>query len=81
MYICTSPSSVKVQNVQHSDRVVLALEDGNSPVICEGKAAPVPAPWPQDVVALYQVKYAWDISSDEQYSMLIEILPDKWLTW
>ena len=28
------------RNIQHSDRVVLASEDGDRPVICEGKAAP-----------------------------------------
>lgn len=81
VYICTSPSSVKARNIQHDARVVLALEDGDSPVICEGKAVAVPAPWPRNIVALFQSKYAWDASADEPYSMLIEISPDKWLTW
>jgi len=81
LYVCTAPSSVKARNIQQNPCVTLALEDGSSPVICEGKAHAVPTPWPQDVVALFSSKYDWDISSEQQYTLLIEITPDKWLNW
>src|SRR5436190_10273583 len=42
IYICTDPESVKVRNLQHNERVSLALEDGSKPIIFEG-SAPVAA--------------------------------------
>jgi PPOX class probable F420-dependent enzyme len=81
LYICTEPASVKARNIQANARVVLALEDGDSPVICEGTAAPISAPWPREVIDVYRLKYDWDISSDSQYAELIEVTPDKWLAW
>lgn len=55
--------------------------DGAQPVICEGQAEPVSAPWPADVVELFRQKYDWDISTEEQYAGLIEVTPEKWLAW
>jgi PPOX class probable F420-dependent enzyme len=81
LYVCTAPESVKARNIEQNPRVVLALEDGSSPVICEGSAAPVPSPWPEKVIALFQHKYDWNISSEEQYTQLVEVTPTKWLTW
>ena len=81
VYICTDPSSVKSRNLQQNARVALALENGTQPVICEGQAEPVSAPWPADVIALFRQKYDWDISTEEQYAELIEVTPEKWLAW
>jgi hypothetical protein len=44
LYICTGPGSVKARNISQNPRVALALEGGSHPVICEGIAAPAPAP-------------------------------------
>jgi PPOX class probable F420-dependent enzyme len=81
VYVCTDPSSVKGRNILQNPRMALALEDGDQPVICEGRAAVIPAPWPQAVMAVFRRKYDWDISSEGQYTELIEVTPDKWLTW
>jgi hypothetical protein len=84
LYVCTEPGSVKARNISQNRRVVLALEDGTRPVICEGIAAPVPVPWPADmaaVAAIFRNKYDWDISSEEQYTQLLEVTPIKWLAW
>ena len=81
LYVCTAPSSVKARNIRQNAHVVLALEDGSEPVICEGRARCVPAPWPQAVRDRFSAKYDWDIAPDEQYSLLIEVTPDKWLNW
>ena len=40
-----------------------------------------PAPWPEEVVTAYRLKYDWDIASESQYTDLIEVTPDKWLAW
>ncbi len=81
VYICTDPRSVKARNLERNGHVSLALEDGTSVVICEGRAAPVSPPWPADVISLFRNKYEWDITTDEQYTELFEIIPVKWLIW
>ena len=81
LYLCTGPGSVKARNISQNPRVALALEDGSHPVICEGTAAAVPVPWPAQVAAIFRNKYDWDISSEEQYTQLLEVTPTKWLTW
>jgi nitroimidazol reductase NimA-like FMN-containing flavoprotein (pyridoxamine 5'-phosphate oxidase superfamily) len=84
LYVCTEPGSVKARNISQNRRVVLALEDGTHPVICEGIAAPVPTPWSAEmakVAAVFRNKYDWDISSEEQYTQLLEVTPTKWLAW
>ncbi len=81
LYVCIEPDSVKGRNIRQDPRVVLALEDGSSPVICEGTAAPVPAPWPAAVIATFRQKYGWDIGTDTQYTQLVEVTPGKWLAW
>ncbi len=81
LYVCIEPESVKARNLAGNSNVSLALEQGNHPVICEGEARPLPAPWPPAVVALFQDKYGWDISAERQYTRLVEIVPRRWLAW
>ena len=81
LYICTEAKSIKSRNIAHNPRVMAALEDGTSPVICEGIAAILPPPWPDDVIASFVTKYEWEISPDDQYNQLIEITPSRWLNW
>lgn len=81
LYICIEPEGVKGRNIRGNPHVVLALEDGSTPVICEGIAASVPAPWPQEVVALFVQKYDWNITTETKYTQLVEVTPTKWLIW
>jgi len=81
LYICIEERSIKGRNVAGNPQVVLALEDGLNPVICEGTAVSLPGPLPPDVVAIFRRKYNWDISSDGQYNQLLEITPSKWMAW
>jgi len=81
LYICTEPESVKSRNIRCNERVVLALEDGTNPVICEGVARPVASPFPDELLGAFFAKYEWDITKDEQYTYVIEITPVKWLSW
>src|SRR5881296_3878724 len=64
IYLCTEPESVKARNLAHNYNACLALEDGSHPVICEGKARFLEKPWPEEVVAVFQRKYAWEILSE-----------------
>lgn len=82
IYICIDPKSVKARNLAENERIALALEDGTSPIIVEGRARAVPASdRPQGVLDAFAQKYDWNIVTDGQYSLLIEITPTKVLNW
>jgi hypothetical protein len=72
---------VKAANIRRSPRVVLALEDGTHPVICEGTARPVAPPWSEDLLAAFFAKYEWDLNKEAQYNDVVEVTPEKWLSW
>ncbi len=80
-YISTEPVSVKSRNVRCNPQVILALEDGTHPVICEGKAQLLDQPWPEDLLAAFLKKYEWDLNEEAQYNQVIEVTPEKWLSW
>lgn len=80
-WICIAPDSVKARNMAANPGVVLALEDGSAPVICEGTAAAVEKPWSEAIVNSFHKKYDWDILSDSQYGLLVKIIPGKLLNW
>ena len=81
LYICISKNSVKAANLYHNPRIACSLENGDSPIICEGEASPAPAPWPDTVLKAYKEKYDWDLDPDGDYGLLVEIRPAKWLKW
>jgi PPOX class probable F420-dependent enzyme len=81
IYISTDPQSVKVGNLRSNPQVVVALEDGNHPVICEGTAAILSTPYPKALLAVFLRKYEWDVPADKQYHMVVEVTPRKWLIW
>jgi len=80
-YIGTDPKSVKSRNIQDNPRVVLALEDGSHPVICEGTARPLSFPLPVPLLEAFRKKYEWDLNKEPQYNQVIEVTPEKWLVW
>jgi F420H(2)-dependent biliverdin reductase len=81
IYLCIEPGSLKARNIAQQPEVALALEDGAHPVICEGRASVIAPPWPAGVLAIFKHKYDWDISTETQYTTLLEITPRKWLVW
>ena len=82
IYICTAPDTVKVRNLRKNPRVSLALEDGSVPVIFEGAATVMDntAP-PREVIAMFKLKYGWDILLSEPNYVIIEITTTKTLSW
>ena len=81
LYVSIDPDSVKSKNIAHTPRVALALEDGLHPVICEGTAASLDSPLPEEVLAVFLQKYEWEITQEKQYHHVVEITPQKWLVW
>lgn len=70
-------------NIKHNPNVVVALEDGNHPVILEGTAADRnEQPWIDDLAPVFKKKYGWDFRTDDEDDYrLIEIAPSRLLTW
>lgn len=81
IYIGTDPKSVKSHNIQHNPAVVLALEDGVHPLICEGKEQVKAAPLSEELLAAFYRKYEWDLGKEVQYNLIVEVTPEKWLNW
>lgn len=81
LFICIEPTSVKAKNLEANPYVTLAIEDASKPVICEGEARTVSAPWPPKIFELFERKYDWDLAVEDQYKRLIEVTPRKWLAW
>jgi len=82
VYICIDPNGVKARNMAQNGRVALALEDGSSPIIFEGVGRAVGmSDWPQGAIDGFKRKYDWNIVTDGQYSVLVEITPRKLLHW
>ncbi|MCS7055676.1 MAG: pyridoxamine 5'-phosphate oxidase family protein [Thermoflexales bacterium] len=77
-YVCTAGQSVKAKNLIANPRASAALEDGDRPVIAEGRATILTQPYPDDVAAEFKRKYGWDIATDDGYDVLIEIVPERW---
>jgi hypothetical protein len=81
LYVSIDPDSVKSKNIAYNPRVALSLEDGLHPVICEGTAALLNPPLPDEVLAVFLRKYEWDITQEKQYHQVVEVTPQKWLVW
>lgn len=81
IYVCIEAKSVKGKNLLKNPNVSLALEDGSSVVICEGAAEWVAKDDYPLVREIMFKKFNWRIEEDDQYDMLVEIIPKKWLIW
>ena len=81
LYIGIDPNSVKSRNLQQNPSVVLALEDGSHPLICEGKAAFVLPPLAEGLAAAFLSKHEWDLTKEAQFNQVVEVTPVKWLSW
>jgi F420H(2)-dependent biliverdin reductase len=76
IYLCTGAGSVKVRNLGQNPHVAIALEDGSQPIVIEGQAQPI-GQADAAVIAAFQRKYEWDITSDDTYTQVIEIEPKR----
>jgi len=70
-YVCTQAGSVKARNLKANSAVSLALEDGDHPLVVEGQARAVETT--ASVAAKFKAKYDWDITTDGQYTQLIDV--------
>ncbi|WP_229400970.1 pyridoxamine 5'-phosphate oxidase family protein [Micromonospora okii] len=78
-WICTQERNRKFRNVVADPRVSLALPDGVSPVVAEGDAAVVRAPFPRAVVDGFRREYDWDITVPPGGNVLLRVVVTRWL--
>jgi F420H(2)-dependent biliverdin reductase len=81
VYIGIDPKSVKSRSLQSNPQVALALEDGSHPLICEGKARTIFPPFDESLLAAFMQKYEWDLTTEKQFHQVVEVTPEKWLSW
>ncbi|WP_017571836.1 pyridoxamine 5'-phosphate oxidase family protein, partial [Nocardiopsis halotolerans] len=60
-WISVDARSVKARNAAADPRVSLALEDGDAPVVAEGRARVHADGFPEDVVSAFRDRYDYDI--------------------
>ena len=80
IYVVTKDSAVKVENIRHYSSVVLTHPDPHKAIIIEGEAQIVEGKT-GILRPLFKAKYDWDIGTDEDYTTIIEIRPQKVLAW
>jgi hypothetical protein len=76
-WIGTGLASVKVRNVLANPAVSVSLEDGDRPLVAEGRASLVDRPFPDAVVAGFDVTRPED--DDVGTVALLRIDVDRWL--
>lgn len=83
LWICTGARSVKVRNLVAHPTVSVGLEDGDAPVVAEGRAHVVDRPFPAAVVRAFADRYDWDITEPHDADIgepaLVRIDVDRWL--
>ncbi len=72
-FVCVNPNSVKARNLQADPRCTWSLENGDDALVLEGTARPVKPS--EAVIAAFRAKYDWNIDTDPEYSLLLELTP------
>lgn len=80
IYVVSQPGSVRARNLQTNPAVSVALPDPMNVVILEGTARPAPEA-AAELQPLFAAKYNWDISTDHDYALIIEMTPHKLMVW
>lgn len=80
-YLCMGKDSVKGRNLQANPYVVLSLEDGDHPLIAEGTVTFHEPPFGPELAQAFQQKYHWNMRHEDQYNVVVEVTPRKWLHW
>lgn len=79
-FVVTQENSVRARNIRRQPNVSLALPDPMNVLIIEGTAYAAPHRL-ESLQPLFMAKYKWDIRTDEDYRLIVEIRPRKILAW
>lgn len=79
-YIGTEPGSQKVRNLLAGPRAALALPDTRAVLIVEGEAT-ILREAPPGVMERFKEKYDWTFDPAGDAWLLVQIVPDRILSW
>ncbi len=79
-YVVTQATSVRAKNIAANPAVSLSWPDPVNPLIIEGTARPVPE-MRDELRPLFQAKFDWDITTDTDYTLILQISPSKIMAW
>lgn len=80
IYVVTQPGAVRARNIATRPGVSLALPDPVNALIVEGTARPAPEQ-AEPLRPLFLAKYQWDIATDADYGLILEVTPRKLMAW
>lgn len=81
LFIGTGAQAQKVRNILAHSTAAVALPDPDNVLIVEGSALILDlGQVPAEVLAAFQAKYGWDVTSDADYIMAV-VTPLKILAW
>ena len=80
LYICTGKHSIKAKHIRNNPNIAFALEHGINPVSGIGKCIIKDIKTiNSSIITKFKEKYDWDITTDKDYTLLIEIEIEKML--
>lgn len=79
-FVVTRTGAVRTANIRHHPGVSLSLPDPMNVFIIEGVARIV-AEVDDELAALFQAKYDWNIRTNAEYDTIIAVDPVKALAW
>lgn len=80
VFVVTTGKAVKVRNIRSHPSVAITHPDPMDVIIVEGDASVVQG-MKETLRPLFQAKYDWDIVTDEDYEVVIQIAPTKVIAW
>lgn len=83
VYMCGDAGGQKFVNAAATGKAAVALEDGDHPVIIEGRAEVIEDAKTVDdgLTAAFIEKYDWDIRKPNRDRSLIVVTPEKLFNW
>ena len=79
-YVVTQATSVRAKNIAVNPAVSLSWPDPVNPLIIEGTARPAPE-MQDELRPLFHAKFDWDIATDAEYNLILQITPTKFMAW
>ncbi len=79
-YVVTQATSVRAKNIAANPAVSLSWPDPVNPLIIEGTVHPAPE-MRDELRPLFQAKFDWDITTDTDYTLILQITPSKIMAW
>jgi len=80
IYLVTTTGSTRAHNIACNRHITLSLPDPENVLIIEGSVRPA-TEYRKELQPIFTAKYNWNISLNDKYNMILEVLPDLVLAW